>query len=143
LDGEGNFLTLFFTVFLVGCRSPDGGIEGDIGGFAIRWTGLDVAAALALGLGPRTTPGLPASEPVDGGVDITGCKYFPGFCFFAALPPIGIARIEDILPGGFRRGLLLRLLVCNAWSYLTGFFFSSASESCGAGWVSSDSILAP
>ena len=141
--GKGDFLALFFTVFLIGSRSPDGGIERDIGGFTICGARLDIAAAFALGLGTRTTPGLPASEPVDGGVDITGCKYFPGFCFFAALPPIGIARIEDILPSGFRRGLLLRLLVCNAWSYLTGFFFSSASESCGAGWVSSDSMLAP
>jgi len=34
LNGKSDFLTLFFTVFLVGCRSPDGGIEGDIGGLS-------------------------------------------------------------------------------------------------------------
>lgn len=124
-------------------RGTNGSIEGNIGGFAIRRAGLDIAAAFAFGLGTRTTPGLPAGQPVDGGVEVAGYKGIPGFNFFAALPPVGVTGVEDILFGGFGRGLLLRLFVGNTRGYLTGFFFSSVSESSGAGWVSSLSICAP
>jgi hypothetical protein len=60
LNGKSNFLALVFTVNLVGSGCPDRGIKSNIRGFAICRARLDVAAALALSLGARTTPGLPA-----------------------------------------------------------------------------------
>jgi len=114
-------------------RSPDGSIESDIRGLTIGGAGLNVTAAFAFCLGARTTPRLAASEPVYGGVYIAGRKYFPGFCFFAAFPPVGITGIENILLRRFRRCFLLGLLVRNSGSYLTGFFFSSDFSSSGAG----------
>jgi hypothetical protein len=133
LDGKSDFLALFFAIFLVGGRGPDGSIESDIGCFAFSGAGLNVTPPLTFGLGTRTTPSLPAGQPVDGGVEIAGDKGIPGFYFFAALPPVGIAGVEDILLGWFGRSLLLGLLVGEARGYLTGFFFSSASASSGAG----------
>ena len=84
---------------------------------------MDITAALAFGLSARTTPRLTARELVDGGVYVAGSKLFPGFYFFAALPPISITSVEDILLGRFGRGLLLGLFVGNLRFYVTGFFF--------------------
>jgi hypothetical protein len=141
LDGESDILTLLCSILLIGGSGPNGGIKSDIGGFTISGTRLDVATTLTFGFGTRTTPRLPAGEPVDGGVDVSGNKCIPSFYFFSALPPVGVSGVEDILFGGFGRGLLLGRFVGDARGYLTGFFFtSSASESSGAGCVSSDSI---
>ncbi len=139
-DGESDLFAAFLAVDLIWRGSPNGGIEGNIGGFSFGRARLDVTAAFALGLGTRATPRLPAGEPVDGGVDAAGGKDLPGFYFITTLPPVGIAGVKDILFGGFGRGLLLRLFVRNFWLYVTGFFFSSASASSGAGWVSSVSM---
>jgi hypothetical protein len=47
-------LTLFSAAFLEGCCRTDGCIKSNIIGFAVGGAGLDIAAALALGMGMRT-----------------------------------------------------------------------------------------
>jgi hypothetical protein len=97
LDGKSYFLALLFTIFLVRSRSPNGSIESNIGGFPVSRARLDIASTLAFGFGTRTTPGLPAGEPVDGGVDIARDKSVPSFYFFTTFPPVGITGIKNIL----------------------------------------------
>jgi hypothetical protein len=58
LNGEGDAFALLPALALVRGGRPQGGVKGQILGFASRRAGLDVTAALAFGAGSRAASGL-------------------------------------------------------------------------------------
>lgn len=64
LDGKGDLFELFEALFLEWSGCPDSGIERQVVGFSIGWTGLDIAAPLAVGAGVRTASSLAAGDAV-------------------------------------------------------------------------------
>ncbi len=102
-DGERQPLTLFGAAGLVrGCRA-DGGIEGDVGR-AVGRAGFDVASAPPFGDGFGAPPGFLAGQFIQRGIEFARGKGFAGFDLLPALPPVGVLRAEDILPGRFGGG---------------------------------------
>jgi len=77
------------------------GVEGDVGsGFAGR-PGGDVAAAFPIGAGLGAAPALLAGQPVDGALDPAGDKRLADLDPVAALPPVGLQRINQRAFDGF------------------------------------------
>jgi len=68
---------------------------------------LDVATALAFGVGARAAPGALTVQLIQGCVQLTRSKSAADLDLLSPIPPIGIARLEDVL----RRRLSLRRLL--------------------------------
>jgi hypothetical protein len=64
LDGERHLFALLGTFLLVRSCSAESGIKGDIRFIFACRTRLDVAAALAFGVGARTPSAVPAGDLV-------------------------------------------------------------------------------
>jgi hypothetical protein len=47
-NGKSDPFTKFFALLLIGCGCTQGGVEGQIDGFPVGWSRLDVAAAFAV-----------------------------------------------------------------------------------------------
>lgn len=87
LDGESDVLALVLAIALERGRSPQRGIKGDIAGLLMRWTCLDVTAALAVRARARAPSTLLAAETIDIAFDFTGDEIFTDLDLVPALPP--------------------------------------------------------
>jgi hypothetical protein len=97
LDCKRHLLTLVGAFYLEWCSRPDRSIEGDIVRFAIGRASLDIAAALPFGIGARAAASAPAGQLVESRVELARVERLADFDFIAAVPPMGIAGIEDTL----------------------------------------------
>jgi hypothetical protein len=89
----------------MGRGGAQGGIEGQIAHLVtLRQAGLDVPAALAVGLGARPPAGLLARQPVELGVEPAWGKLRRTADLLAAFPPVGVVR-------GFGDGLWAGLML--------------------------------
>jgi len=96
----------------VGGSRPDGGVEGDVVGFAVGRAGLDVPSALALGAGAAAASALPPGELVDRGIEALGdLELLPDRGLLPAFPPPLVGMGKGVLSGWLRGaagGILLR-----------------------------------
>ena len=106
-DGKGHPLAQLGALALEGGGGAHGGVKGQVIGAPVGGARLDVAAALALGVGARAAPGALAIQLIQGGVQLARGKGAADLDLLAPIPPIGIARLEDVL---LRRLSLSRLL---------------------------------
>ena len=74
-----------------------GGVKGQVIGFATRRAGLNVAPALAIGARPRALAALFSSEFVERGIKLARIKFFAGPDLLPAFPPIAFLVIGDLL----------------------------------------------
>lgn len=136
LDGESYvvFSALFASLNLERGGGAEGGIESQVVRLAVRGAGLNIAAALAVGAGAAPLAALIAGELVERGVEGARGELVGGLYFFAALPPVSVARFRGLLGGGlglpevgrFFSGLVRYAL----------FFFTCDFSSEGVGWLS-------
>jgi len=82
------------------------GVKSDVGG-AVGGPGFDVTSAPAFGDGFGAPPGAVTGEFIQRGIQLARGKSFPGFGFLSTIPPVGVLRGKDFLPGGFSPGGLL------------------------------------
>jgi hypothetical protein len=83
----------------VGSSRPDGGVEGNVIGFAVGRAGLDVAPPLALGAGAAAASALPPGEFVDRGIEaFSDLELFPDPGLLAAFPPPFVGMGKGVLP---------------------------------------------
>jgi hypothetical protein len=115
---------------LIGSRGPQGGVEGQVIDFALGGTGLDVPAALALGVCVRSSPAFLAADLVERIFEFAWGESLPDLGLFPAIPPVSLARVEDALRG-WLRGQLFSVLAKNLLAY--PFFFSLVASSLVAG----------
>ena len=87
----------------MGGSRPDGGVEGDVVGFAVGRAGLDVPSALALGAGAAAASALPPGELVDRSIQTLGdLELLPDLGLVTPLPPPLIGVGKGVLPGWLR-----------------------------------------
>jgi hypothetical protein len=91
-------------------RGPEGGIKGDVVGFAMGRARLDVATALAVGARAGAAPAAAPADAVNGVIKLAGGKSFARTDFLPAVPPVGVQGLEDILLGRIRLALLGRFV---------------------------------
>jgi hypothetical protein len=82
---------------LVRGGGAQGGVEGDVVDLVPGRARLDVASALAVGARATAPPGAAARQAVQRGVEFTRRELLGRLDLFAALPPVGIALVEDDL----------------------------------------------
>jgi hypothetical protein len=109
VDGESHSFTLLRPFLLERGSRPDGGIKCQVIGFPIRRASLYIAPAFTVGVGARAPSSPFAVQLVQIGIQITRPEGFTDFDLLAPIPPIGIAYVEDTLPG--RLTLVLTPLV--------------------------------
>ena len=78
------------------------GVEGQVADLVpLGQAGLDVAAALAVGLGARAATGLLARQPVELGIQTARGKFLGAGDLLPALPPVPfLRRVGDRLRPG-------------------------------------------
>ncbi len=99
MDGKSHPFPLLRPFLLEGGSCPDGGIKCQVIGFPVSRAGLYIAPAFAVGVGARAPSRPFAVQLVQVGIQITRPEGFADFDFLAPVPPIGIAYVEDTLPG--------------------------------------------
>ena len=111
MNGESQIARIALN--LMGGRGADGGIEGDVGGFAVGRPGLNVTSPLAIGTCLAATTALAARQLVEVGIKPPlDFELSAGFGLLAALPPVrGVVVLElrllrQLLRGRFRGFLL-------------------------------------
>src|SRR5690606_2999352 len=102
----------------------------------------DVTAALALRAGARAAPSVPAGHLIQRIIQFAGDKGLADLNAFAALPPVGIPGIENVLLSGFCRWAA-RFLFQYLYLRAAAFFFSPDGSWSDEGTGSPASICAP
>ncbi len=124
---KATLLALLGAALLEGGGGAEGGVEGDVVGLAVGGAGLDVAAALALGVGARAAPGVLAGQLVERGVELARVEGLADLDLLAAVPPVGVLVVENRL---LRRGLggraVAPVIPRSADSVIDFFFTESA-----------------
>jgi len=103
-DGEGQVARIALDL-VRGC-GPDGGIEGNVGGFAVSRPSLNVAPPLAVGASLAAATALATRQLIEVGVKLPlNFEFGPRFGLLATLPPMrGIVVLELRLLRQFLRG---------------------------------------
>ena len=102
---KGHFPSVAF--LLKRRSSTESCIKSNIGCFAICWTSLDVASALALCTGAAAPTTLAAGELIQRSIEALGyLKLLPGLNLLAPIPPVSILIPEYILFMGVGGGYI-------------------------------------
>ena len=105
-----------------GAAGPQRGIKGDVVVPAVGGTCLNVTPTFALGARLRTSPGPLPCQLVEGGIQFARRKFRAGFDLFAALPPVGILVVENILRAGVGLAVIRQFFAATI-GYGLAFFF--------------------
>jgi hypothetical protein len=97
VNGEGYPLAVFSPFNLERCGGAHSGIERQVIGFARRRARLHVAAALALGTRARTAPRTAAHDFIERRIQAARIENLARLDLLAALPPVRIAVVENLL----------------------------------------------
>ena len=116
------------------------GVKGDVVSAAVGGPRLDVAATLALGFGARATPGALARQAVERRIQLARCELGLAFDLLAALPPIGILLVKDVLRGRFCLTEVRQLFIAAIAQGLAFFLAACSSLSALASEASSPSL---
>ncbi|MCY4008949.1 MAG: hypothetical protein OXF22_04260 [Anaerolineaceae bacterium] len=129
-----------FALDLERSGGAESGIEGDVvGSFACR-AGLDVTAALAVGMGAGTAASLAARQLVQRRIQAAGLEFTGGFDFLPPFPPVGVLGVLEYFLrcrfGAFQIGRFP--FPFRSFTQGRTFFLSSISPSpLSPGWASS------
>jgi hypothetical protein len=108
MNGKSYPLAVFSPFDLKRCGGAHGGIECQVIGLARRGARLDIAPAFALGARARAAPGTTPDDFVERRIEAARIKNLTRLDLLAALPPVRIAVVENLL---LRRRLNLTGLV--------------------------------
>ncbi len=116
------------------------GVEGDVVSAAVGGARLNVAAALALGLGAGAAPGALARQAVERRIQFARRKLGLAFDLLAALPPVGVLLVKDVLRGRFCLTEVRQLFIAAVAQGLAFFLAACSSLSALASEASSPSL---
>ena len=87
LDGKSHLFALLGALVLERRGRPEGGVKGQVVGLFVGRAGLNIAAALAIGISVRAASRMVAHHLVERGIQAARLKNLAGFGFCATLPP--------------------------------------------------------